>query len=119
VELIKVGQTPGTIFYRLEGQPPVRAGVAHFHVRAHGVHACVTGIEGAVDAEAEGNALGEFLPEFRVRAGREDDLADIFGNNRLTYCAAASCDCDLPVHVVRMQDGRQAVTPRVLIFDLI
>jgi hypothetical protein len=91
----------------------------HFHIRAHSVHACVTGIDGADEAEAEGNALGEFLPRFE--RDREDwSVAEIFGNERWTYCATPDCGgCDLEVHVTRMQDGRQAVAPRVLIFDLI
>jgi hypothetical protein len=30
----------------------------------------VTGIDGETDAEAEGNALGEFLPKLQIREGR-------------------------------------------------
>jgi hypothetical protein len=64
----------------------------------------VCGIEGADDAEAEGNALDEFLPRFQIRAGRKDDnLAEIFGNDRFTFCATRDCDesYGLDVHVVR------------------
>jgi hypothetical protein len=118
MDLIKVGETADTSFYRLEGELPVRPGKQHFHIRAHGVHACVTGIGGADDAEAEVNSLGEFLVKFE--SDREDwSLEEIFGNRSFTYCATTDChDCDLEVHVMRMQDGRQAVAPRVLIFDL-
>lgn len=120
VELVKVGETADTVFYRLEGQWNTPLGKQHFHIRAHGVHGCVTGIEGADEAEASGNALDAFIPEFQVATDREDwSLDDVFGNQRLTYCAMRDCDgCDLEVHVVRMQDQRRAVAPRVLIFDL-
>ena len=66
--------------------------------------------------------MGQFLPRFQVRAGREDDsVEEIFGNDRRTYCANRECDgsCGVEVHVIRMQDGPRAVTPRVLVFDLI
>jgi len=121
LKLIKVAETSDTAFYRMEDQPTENTGTKHFHIRAHGVHACVTGIGGDTDAEAEGNALDEFLPKLQIREEYEDwGLAEIFGNERLTYCPTPDCDgCDLEVHVLPMQDGRQAVTPRVLIFDLI
>lgn len=116
MDLIKDGEIPGTSFYRLEGEIPIRSGRLHFHIRAHGVHGCVTGIEGRDDAEAEGNALDEFFTE----CFQSDNLADVFGNRDMTYCAERDCGgCDLEVHVIRMQDGRQAIEPRVLVFDLI
>jgi hypothetical protein len=119
MKLIKVGEVPGTAFYRLEGELPVRPGVHHFHIRAHGVHACVTGIDGGTEAEAEVNALGEFLVNFE---SDHDDysLEEIFGNESCIYCATLDCGgCDLEVHVVRMENARRATAPRVLIFDLI
>lgn len=103
---------------KLEGQEAVLARTGHFHVRAHGVHACVTGISGADLAEAENSAVGEFLVKFEMDRGG-CGLEEIFGNKRWTYCATPDCGgCDLEVHVTRMQDGRQPVAPRVLIFDL-
>lgn len=116
MDLIKVGELPGTSFYRLEGEwPEASPGKQHFHVRARGVHACVTGIEGSTEADAEGNALGLFL----YRCFDDTYRGDVFGNERWTYCATPDCDgCDLEVHVVRMQDGRVAAKPRVLVFDL-
>jgi hypothetical protein len=116
MKLIKVGELPGTTFYRLEGELPVRPGTGHFHVRAHGVHACLTGIDGGTEAEV--NALGEFLVKFESDHG-DWSLEEIFGNESCTYCATPDCGgCDLEVHVMRMQDGRLAARPRVLIFDL-
>jgi hypothetical protein len=119
MDLIKVGELPGTSFYRLEGELAVRPGKQHFHIHGRGVHSCVTGVDGADEAEAEGNALGEFLVKFEM--DHEDwGPPEIFGNERWTYCATPDYDgCDLEVHVVRMESARRATAPRVLIFDLI
>jgi hypothetical protein len=122
LKLIKVAETSDAAFYGMEDQPTEDTGMKHFHIRAHGVYACVTGIDDETDAEAEGNALGEFLPKLQIREEYEDwSLAEIFGNERLTYCAMRDCDgsCGMAVHVVRMEDGRRAVPPHVLILDLI
>lgn len=97
----------------------------HFHIRTHGVHGCVTGVPGDTEAEAGERALGEFVPWFQIREGREDEgLDEIFGNDCLTYCATPGCGgCDLEVHVLRMQDRRLAeagpVAARVVFFDLV
>ena len=97
----------------------------HFHISAHGVHGCVTGVPGDTEAEAADRALGEFVPCFQIREGREDDsLAEIFGNDRLTYCATpGGGECDLEVHVLRLQDQRLTesgpVAARVMLFDLV
>jgi hypothetical protein len=119
MKLIKTGELPGMTFYRLEGELPEPApGTGHFHIRAHGVHACVTGIDGGTEAEAEINAVGEFLVNFE---SDHDDwsLEEIFANERWDYCATPDCGgCDLELHVTRMQDGRRAVAPHVLVFDL-
>lgn len=76
-------------------------------------------------------ALAELPPELRplvircvenMLAGQEDDsLEEIFGNDRLTYGAMRDCDesCGMGVDVVRMQDGRRAIAPNMLISDLI
>jgi hypothetical protein len=80
----------------------------HFHINAHGVHGCVTGVRGDTVAEAADNALDEFMPRFQLATSSEDlSMPQIFGNRRLTYCATPGCTgCEFPVRVVRLQDVR-------------
>jgi hypothetical protein len=119
---VEVAKTADTIFVQYEGEMPERTGVQHFHVRAHGVHACVTGIAGDTEAEAEDNALFEFEVSLLDRAEYADwGLDDIYGNREMTFCTSVGgCndECGGAVHLTRMEDSRQPAATRVLIFDL-
>ena len=89
------------------------------------MHGCVTGIPGDTEAEAANSALEEFILRWQIALGRKDwSVAEIFGNQRRTYCATPGCGgCDLEVHVLRMQDqrltGTGPVAARVMLFDLV
>src|ERR1700733_11979378 len=106
----------------MEDQPTENTGMKHFHIRAHRVPACVTGIDGGNRRRSRGEHAVRVPSLLQIREEYEDwSLAEIFGNERLTYCAMRDCEgsCGMAVHVVRMEDGRRAVPPRVLILDLI
>jgi hypothetical protein len=96
----------------------------HFHIARRDVHACVTYVRGDSQAEAERNALDEFIPRWQIAADREDaDLVEIFGCDPLSYCAVPACHgCGNLVSVVRMQNCRVTEdsprAPRIVLFDL-
>lgn len=83
----------------------------------------------AITVAYETDVRGELQPvliglaELRehCRAERIEDLLEdlemLVEDDRLTYCATRDCDesCGLEVYVVRMENGRRPVAPRVMI----
>lgn len=77
----------------------------HFHITAQGVHACVTYVPGDNAEEAADRALDEVVDAwYRFDTVGDGDLTRLFGNERLTFCIGPEHECDLKLHVSRMED---------------